>query len=72
MAKLKTLAADADRGSDFGEYDLKISKAGKDKETKYDAVPANKKAPAPEIMEAMLTADIDLEKLYMGIDPFKK
>lgn len=63
---------------DFGdpkEYDLKISKTGKGKETKYTLLALGKSdfAPEGEEVDAILKEanSIRLEALYDGDDPFK-
>jgi hypothetical protein len=63
---------------DFGdpkEYDLKISKTGKGKETKYTLLALGKSdfAPEGEEVDVILKEanSIRLEALYDGDDPFK-
>lgn len=41
MNKIKILCKDEDWGADL-EYDLKITKSGEKKETKYEVTPGNK------------------------------
>ena len=71
MNKIKALIKDADRGDNF-DYDLKVSKTGVKKDTKYDVIPSGKWPTAKDILKAYKEADIMLEPLFLGIDPFKK
>lgn len=71
MAKMKALAQDSDRG-DIGGYDLKISKTGEGKETKYDCIPANKWPLDPEMTQAYLDANPKLDNLFLGKYPIEK
>ena len=71
MKKLQALINDADRGPEL-DYDLKITKAGKEKETKYDVIPSGKWPTDPEILKIYKEADIELESLFEWIDPFNK
>lgn len=52
-------------------YDLRISKKGKDKDTKYYIQPSNKSAVTPEIFQAELDTPCDLEALFHWADPFE-
>lgn len=62
------------KDEDFGDpkwYDIKITKTGKDLETKYQLMGLNKSDPTPEIMELYFNAWVKLEKLFEWGDPFK-
>ena len=71
MNKIKILCKDEDWGADL-EYDLKITKSGEKKETKYEVTPGNKAPVTDEIKQAYLESEIELEKLLLGLDPFIK
>jgi hypothetical protein len=59
------LVNDADWGDPM-EYDLKISRSGKELTTKYQISPKPKKPVAPEILEEFEKSDINLEDMYFG------
>lgn len=69
--KLQALAKDEDRGEEM-DYDLKFTKTGKDKTTKYEVTPANKWPLTEELAGAYIDAWVNLEALYDGADPFAK
>lgn len=71
MAKMKGLVADADRGEEL-DYDLKITKTGVKKDTKYDVIPSGKWPTSKEILKLYKDADIQLEWLLENLDPMKK
>lgn len=65
---------DLSRSEDWGvpwEYDIKISKSGSDKNTKYTVQPTPKKKVADNVLEATLKKPIWLEALFLKDgDPF--
>lgn len=63
------LATDNDWGNPRN-YDLKISRTGEDKNTVYAVVPSPKTAMPKEATEAFKKANINLEALFTGEDPF--
>jgi hypothetical protein len=71
MNKIKDLCADADWGKEL-DYDLKITRKGEGKETKYEVIPAGKGELTDEIAQAYVDADVEQEKLFEGVDLFKK
>lgn len=66
---LKDLAASEDWGSPFG-YDIKITKEGADKKTKYNVLPAPKKPVIDQVQKAALDKPINLDALFTNADPF--
>lgn len=66
---LQTLARSEDWGNPY-EYDIIITKSGKDKNTKYNVQPAKPKPLTDEIKKAALDKPVYLEALYTGADPF--
>jgi hypothetical protein len=59
---------------DFGDpkqYAIKITRTGKDLETKYQVKALSKEPLAPEITQAYLDTPVDLDKLFTNDDPFK-
>ena len=71
MNKMKALAVDEDRWPEL-DYDLKVTKTGVKKETKYEVVPSKKWPIAKSIQDEFNKADITLEKLFEWLDPMKK
>lgn len=71
MRKLQALVQDEDRGPEL-DYDLKVTKTGKSKDTKYDLIASGKGPTTKEIMKAYTDLDLQLESLLENIDPFKK
>lgn len=71
MNGIKTLMNDADRGENL-DYDLKVTKKGVKKDTKYSVVPAWKWPVSKEIMKIYKDADLQLESILENLDPFKK
>lgn len=71
MAKMKALSQDEDRG-EITSYDLKVSKTGEGKETKYDVIPANKGPLTPEMTQAYLDANPKLDRMFEGKYPIEK
>ena len=60
---------------DFGDpkdYPIKITKTGKDLETKYQVKALWKEPLSPEITQARMDTPVNLEKLFDGADPFTK
>jgi hypothetical protein len=72
MSVIKSLtkfATDEDWG-DFLEYDLKISKEGNGKETRYVVTPLPHKPMGDKIIDALKRSPVRLEALYEGGDPW--
>lgn len=69
IRKLEALAQDADWGPIFF-YDIKITRSGEGKMTKYEVNPSPKKDLAPEIEKAFKEKPCYLEALYTNDDPF--
>ena len=69
MNSIKALVDDDEWGAPQ-EYDLTVTRTGKDKETKYALTPSPAKAIDPKIKEEYKGMSIDLNKLYVGDDPF--
>lgn len=62
------------KDEDFGDpkwYDLKITKTGKDLDTKYQVKALNKSEPSAEITQAYFDAWVRLDALFQWADPFK-
>lgn len=68
--QLEALYIDEDWGSPF-EYDIKINKMGKEKETKYNVTPLPRKPTTTEQELEFHKAGIKLTALFDGKDPFK-
>ena len=68
--RLLELANDEDWGDPTG-YDIKISKTGAGKETKYSVTAVPHKKVAPEILDALNKTPINLAALFDGGDPFE-
>ena len=69
--QIEALSKDADWGSPF-EYDLKIIKTGKDKETKYNVNPLPHKPVHEYIINQFHDRPCNLEALFTGEDPFSR
>ena len=71
LDELNSLFAGDDWGNPSGEdgYDIEIFRVGEGKDTKYTTNP-KPKAPMPEGM-ADLIRPVDLDKLFLGEDPFE-
>jgi len=67
--RIETLSVDEDWGAPY-RYDLKITKSGSQKDTKYTILPVAPKEIWPEIRDAFKELPIDLEELFKGGDPF--
>jgi hypothetical protein len=67
---LKSLAKDKDWGTPVLAYDIVVTKRGEKKDTEYDIFPKPKSEVEPTIMQKYLDSNIDLEKLFLGEDPF--
>jgi hypothetical protein len=66
---IESLSRDDDWGAPWN-YDLKIVRTGKEKETKYAVTPASPKALSETIRSAFYENRIRLEALFDGQDPF--
>ena len=69
IGEIVSLANDEDWG-DPKEYDISIVKTGEGMETRYNTVPKPKKASTKEIQQAFADAEINLNALFSGDDPF--
>lgn len=69
QTSIANLSKDEDWQSPF-DYDLKISKKGRDLETKYSVVPLPKKPVTDEIKQAALDKPCYLDALFSGGDPW--
>lgn len=64
---------DLSKSEDWGnpyEYDIIISKTGKEKNTKYTVQPSKPKPLADEVKKAALDRPIYLDAMFVGGDPF--
>lgn len=66
---LRALAKDTDWGSPKN-YDIVITRSGKDLETRYETQPKPAKPFDKEIMAKYQSMNINLEALFIGGDPF--
>lgn len=72
QSAIEALVKDEDWGSPFN-YDLKITKTGKDMDTKYGTNPSPAKPVSSEITQALLDlGPINLPALFENGDPFAK
>lgn len=75
QATVQSGITDLARSEDWGapyEYDIKITKSGTDKNTKYSVQPTPKKEVSEEVYKATLDKPIWLDALFMKDgDPFK-
>ncbi len=65
---------DLSKSEDWGnpyEYDIIISKSGKEKNTKYTVQPSKPKPLTDEIKKSALDKPVYLEALFAGGDPFQ-
>lgn len=69
LKSLTKMAKDEDWG-DFLQYDIKISKEGNGKETRYVVTPLPHKPLSDKILDAMKRSPVRLEALYEGKDPW--
>lgn len=67
---IEHLSKDEEWGAPY-HYDIKITKTGKDKETKYAVVPSPKKALTDEQMSMALAKPCNLDALFSNDDPWK-
>lgn len=67
---LETLSRDEDWGSPVQKYDLVITRAGEDLNTKYEVFPKPAKALDTVILNEYKEMNINLNALYAGEDPF--
>lgn len=66
---LQALCNDKDWGAPYF-YDIKITKSGKDMETKYNMVPLSHKPVSNEIIEAFNDRKCCLDAMFDNMDPF--
>ena len=75
QATVQTAITDIARSQDWGnrwEYDIKITKTGQDKNTKYSVLPAPKAKVTEEVYKATLEKPVWLDALFLKDgDPFK-
>ncbi len=73
MKAITGLSRDEDWGSPVGNegYDIVVNKTGEKMATEYSVIAKPKKKLADEIITAYEEANIDLEELFKGGDPFK-
>lgn len=71
MNSIKALVDDEEWG-DPKQYDLTVTRTGKDKETKYALTPSPAKTLDLMITEQYKSMNINLNALYTGEDPFTK
>lgn len=69
QTSIANLSKDEEWGAPF-EYDLKVTRKGKDLDTEYSVVPSPKKALSEEIKKAALDKPCYLEALFTGSDPW--
>ncbi len=69
QSSITNLSKDQDWGAPF-EYDLKVTRKGKDLDTEYNVTPSPKKPLTDEIKKAALDKPCNLEALYSGSDPW--
>jgi hypothetical protein len=69
QSAINNLNKDSDWGSPF-DYDIKITKKGKDLETKYSVIPGAKKPIEDDVKKAALDKPCYLDALYKGEDPW--
>lgn len=67
---LMAFGNDEDWG-DFTQYDLKISKEGTGKETRYGVTPLPHKGISDAVLQAVMETPVRLEALYEGKDPWQ-
>lgn len=67
--QIQNLSKNEDWGAPYN-YDLTISKKGKDKETKYHVTPSPKKKINDDVYKAALEKPVNLEALFSDSDPF--
>jgi hypothetical protein len=74
MKSLKALTADEDWGNPKGKdgYDIVITREGEGLETEYQVSPKPKKELGEKITNIYKEAEINLDALYGGEDPFAK
>lgn len=68
---IEALAKDADWGDPLN-YDIKVTKTGEGKETKYAVNPVPAKELSAEAKEAFAESNINLDALFSGGNPFQK
>jgi hypothetical protein len=69
--KLMSLKMDEDWG-DPDNYDIKVSRQGKDLETTYEITPCpNSQELDEEVVKEHEAVQVDLSKLFAGMDPFE-
>lgn len=67
---IKSIASDKDFGSPFG-YDIKVSKTGEGKETRYTVIAKPPKALGEDIKQLDHDTPVNLNALFKGDNPFK-
>jgi len=69
QSAIQTLSKDSDWGNP-GDYDIKITKKGQDKQTEYSLTPSPKKPLSDEIKQLAEAKPVNLDNLFKGGDPF--
>jgi hypothetical protein len=69
MKSIETLVSDEDWG-DPKDYDITITRSGKDLDTEYNVTPSPKKPVDSEIVADYERMTIHLDALFVGADPF--
>ena len=69
LKAIRAYARDEDYGDPTG-YDLKVTRAGESKETRYQTIAKPPKPLDKEILERYKDMKINLDALYTGDDPF--
>lgn len=73
QSTIQQAIVDLSRSEHFGapwEYDVIITKSGRDKNTKYNVLPLQKTKVSDEIHKASLETPIYLDNIFTGADPF--
>ena len=67
--QLNSISKDPDFGHP-NNYDLKVNRTGEGLETSYTLIPISAEL-TPEVIDAMQNPGVDLNKLFLGEDPFE-
>ena len=68
-SSIEALCKDEEWGSPY-EYDIKITKKGEGIETEYSVLPTKPSVVSKEILQAFKDKPIQLEALFLSLDPF--
>lgn len=69
QSQIQGLSRNEEWGAPF-DYDITVSKKGKDKDTKYQVTPSPKKKITEDVYKAALEKPVYLDALFTGGDPF--